>query len=248
MDNLFKEIFETAFAHMNKIQEEMDMHFEKFPFGTFNETDNLDELPEQPISTEVPDSINPNLRNYFLKPEQKIVISPNCRFPNFEDAFKQPMFSRSQSEDFDENLDGKITFENEPKHSLFDSHSFLPYRYFNNPLFENRSVIISRIQRPDGTFEEKKTLKNSDGTEETKIINKKGDRVHTYIERKNAYGTVTTQENTELVLLEDNRSQNNNNEQTENQISRNDSQRFSNESIRDTKVFSILDKVLAWLK
>lgn len=76
-----------------------------------------------------------------------------------------------------------------PSFSKFDSYS----PQINIHSFGS-SVSTQIVKRPDGSIEERRTLRDSDGNEEIKITRQIGDKIHSIITKKSKDGSETKTE------------------------------------------------------
>ncbi|XP_015603977.1 HCLS1-associated protein X-1 [Cephus cinctus] len=132
-----------------------------------------------------------NLRDEFLKPGYE------------QPALDQSGFSKPK---VDADLDGKVSTDElmkvwtKPSTSQ-EIQTYSPNRQFNIQSF-GKSIITRSIRRPDGTMEQHRTVKDSEGNEETTVTRQIGDKTHTVVTKLDKNGIQTTTEN--LVNIDEN--------------------------------------------
>lgn len=147
--------FIDGFQHFNQIFNQMDQMMRNI--HTFsNQIESLPVLTYDQNDKELNVKKNKNLRDSFLKSDS---------IPS-EDS-KKSFFENSLIED---------------DNSKVSSHKddIKPLNFSSTA----QSTTYRRIQRPDGSIEEIKTFKNSDGKEEKTVTRIIGDKMHSVVEKK----------------------------------------------------------------
>ncbi|XP_051901913.1 HCLS1-associated protein X-1 [Pristis pectinata] len=110
---------------------------------------------------------------------------------NFEDLWDS--LRKGEARKQDQDLDSKVTSEG--LESALKPAEPQSKSYF-------KSISISKIVRPDGTVEERRTERDGEGNEETKITRVQGEQSYTTVTRRDAQGR---EEQTEQVVGMDDR-------------------------------------------
>lgn len=141
---------------------------------------------QQPDSSKIPQ----NPRDHMLKDSEGNDSKPSVIQPHkFWSPFRGPFSSRlpiaGKKEDKD--LDGKLEVDDVAK--LFDKSSSQLETITQPRIFSSRqSISVSTFRGPDGSLEQKRTVRNSDGTEETTITRSKGEQSHTVTIKRDKAG------------------------------------------------------------
>lgn len=185
-------------ANFNEMFQEIDEMMKAFNLADFN----MNNYPGLEGPKHEDQNHDRNLRDHFLKPHNQ---EPRENFPQrvpstslFEKLFEfEPDFNRTlptENFNYEEDLDKKIMREGLDKvvrEDLFKpEEKKLKKQHTGQSNFYGHSTSIRRIQRSDGSIEEIKSQKSSDGNEEKTVTRIMGDQSHTLIEKKSNDGTV----------------------------------------------------------
>lgn len=160
---------------------------------SIDEPNNNQALRDSYLKPEKPLNNHPETNNQFNQHRSEFFSTPSL----FERFFEFPDLNQSKLPNntrFEEDLDEKIArdgFDKVLREDLLkkDSDSQRE-RMPNQGLFFGQSSSFKRIQRPDGSIEEIKSQKNSDGNEEKTITRIIGEKSHTIIEKRNKNGNI----------------------------------------------------------
>ncbi|XP_066598933.1 uncharacterized protein [Prorops nasuta] len=126
-----------------------------------------------------------SLRDNYLKPE-----------------YKKPSFNCQPGEKIDEDLDGKVTSDEISQ--FWKNHESNKITKTIKPNKKTMGKYVTRqiIQRSDGMFEEKKTIRDSEGNEEVVVARKIGDKQHIITTKRDTNGLETKTE--DLINMDEN--------------------------------------------
>ncbi|CAF0749398.1 unnamed protein product [Brachionus calyciflorus] len=199
-NDFFEAFFHQDFEHMFR---EMEKMMRDFPLGNIDFIQNPHfEIPEEENASNSITKKPENLRNHFLKsPEENQNTSELVSKPSLERGslfnqffFTRPQFITDSIEPSDRSKDLEKYFKRDIIEKDNDKNNLKPE--FNRPFIKStsQSCSIRKIQRPDGSIEEVKTIRNSDGHEETTVTRIIGDKAHSLIEKKTKKGVEETEE------------------------------------------------------
>ncbi|KAL1491132.1 hypothetical protein ABEB36_011774 [Hypothenemus hampei] len=148
----------------------------------------------------------PNFGNFF----------PSLEAPNIEEHFydeekhvdtnSREYFLKNPSKDedkIDRDLDGKLSItdidkffnneNNKGQQNVMPKRDFSPGPFQNR--FFNQSVQVRTVRQPDGSVETHRTVRDSEGNEETTVTRKMGEKEYTIIKKRDKEGKEEIHEN-----------------------------------------------------
>ncbi|XP_011501091.1 PREDICTED: uncharacterized protein LOC105364766 isoform X2 [Ceratosolen solmsi marchali] len=158
-----------------------------------------DEVMKPEYKATDPGFANDNFTSLFALPDVKPKTKGLC------DALLKPSYEilDSNSDKVDSDLDGKIKSGElaEIWKAPSTSETVQPQFSVRNFTF-GKSVSTQVIRRQDGSIEERRTVKDSNGNEETSITRQIGDQQHTIIKKKAKDGSEEQTEN--IINMDEN--------------------------------------------
>ncbi|RNA26253.1 accessory gland [Brachionus plicatilis] len=195
-DDFFHSFFHHDFDQMFRDMENF-MNSVNFPVMSnigYIESPQIDEPDFGKTGHEKPE----NLRNMFLKPLEEDSTQAGIvgNKPQFQRSLYDNFFFEPSNVNYDQSEPPKDInkyFKRDSSHKDFDS-SLKPVFTSPTVITSGQSCSIRRIQRPDGSIEEIKTVRNSDGIEEKTVTRMIGDKIHSVVEKKSNKGIDETEE------------------------------------------------------
>lgn len=177
---------------LHKMFQDMEEMMKTFDFGNFQVIESLD--GKDPTSPKTQRENKKNLRDSFLKQDDNHSQNSEEPSPHYSQKFtfqNQSFFDKFfEMPKFDKPFESFGFEEDFRREDLLDNNQNSKRGPNVQGVFFGQSSSFRRIQRPDGSVEEIKTVKSSDGNEEKTIIRTIGDKSHTLVEKTSENGTV----------------------------------------------------------
>ncbi|XP_058806315.1 HCLS1-associated protein X-1-like isoform X1 [Phymastichus coffea] len=215
-------VFSDPFEMTRFFETQMDDMMRNF-FGTFdgfgnrfgpntfgNDFPNALPMPEEKVAPvrprdEVLKSDEPNSSRFFSDDFSSIFTTPSNRITDkgpcqevLKPSYEMPSSNKKK---LDSDIDGKIKSDElakiwKPSGLEKNDDSSLSVRSFGN------SVSTQIIRRPDGSMEERRTVRDTDGNEEIRVTRQIGNKKHTIVTQKTKDGSETKTE--DVVNMDEN--------------------------------------------